>query len=71
MIFMKRNESCVESLILLKIIYQIQNDKEDSRNGIEKSISMICKEEAFLLNRYSRFCFFYAHLSAFRVENLF
>ena len=45
MIFMKRNESCVESLILLKIIYQIQNDKEDSRNDMEKSISMICKEE--------------------------
>ena len=31
--------------ILLKILDQIQQDNEDVRNGIEKSITAICKEE--------------------------
>ena len=31
--------------ILLKIFDQIQQDNEDARNGIEKSITAICKEE--------------------------
>ena len=32
-------------LILLKILDQIQQDNQDARNGIEKSIKTICKEE--------------------------
>ena len=32
-------------LVLLKILDQIQQDNEDARNGIEKSMSTICKEE--------------------------
>ena len=32
-------------LILLKILDQIQQDNEDARTGIEKSIAKICKEE--------------------------
>ena len=32
-------------LILLRILDQIQKDNEDARNGIEKSIATICKEE--------------------------
>ena len=31
--------------ILLKILDQIQQDNEDARSGIEKSITAICKEE--------------------------
>ena len=31
--------------ILLKIIDQIQNDNEDARSNIEKSIATICKKE--------------------------
>ena len=64
-------------LILLKILDQTQNDNEDARNCTEKSITTICKEEGFLLNRYSIFCFLMLYLltikhpSAFRVENSF
>ena len=32
-------------LILLKILDQIQQDNEDARNGIEKSIVTICQED--------------------------
>ena len=32
-------------LILLKILDQIQQDNDNARNGIEKSIATICKEE--------------------------
>ena len=32
-------------VILLKILDQIQQDNEDARNGIEKSITTISKEE--------------------------
>ena len=32
-------------VILLKILDQIQQDNEDARNGIEKSIATISKEE--------------------------
>ena len=32
-------------LMLLKILEQIQQDNEDARNGTEKSIATICKEE--------------------------
>ena len=31
-------------LILLKMLDQIQQDNEDARNGIEKSIATTCKE---------------------------
>ena len=32
-------------MVILKILDQIQQDNEDIRTGIEKSISTICKEE--------------------------
>ena len=32
-------------VVILKILDQIQQDNEDIRTGIEKSISTICKEE--------------------------
>ena len=32
-------------LLFLKILDQIQQDNEDARNSIEKSIATICKEE--------------------------
>ena len=32
-------------LLLLKILDQIQQDNQDAKNGIEKSIATICKEE--------------------------
>ena len=32
-------------LILIRILDQIQEGNEDVRNGIEKSIAAICKEE--------------------------
>ena len=32
-------------LILLRILDQIQQDNEDARNVIEKSIATICEEE--------------------------
>ena len=38
-------------LILLKIIDQIQQDNEDARNGIEKSITVICKDEGVSLEQ--------------------
>ena len=34
-----------KTLILLRILDQIQQDNEDATNGIEKSIATICKEE--------------------------
>ena len=33
--------------MLLKVFDQIQQDNEDARNGIEKSIAAICKEKVF------------------------
>ena len=32
-------------LILLKILDQILQDNQDARNGIEKSVATICKED--------------------------
>ena len=58
-------------LVLLKILDKIQQDNEDARNGIEKSISTICKEEGISFEQVFYVLFFDAHLSAFRVESLF
>ena len=55
-------------LVLLKILDQIQ-DNEDARNGIEKSISTICKEEGISFEQVFYILFFDA--LAFRAENLF
>ena len=33
------------NLILLKILGQIQQDNEDARDGMEKSIGTVCNEE--------------------------
>ena len=56
-------------LVLLKILDQIQQDNEDARNGIEKSISTICKEEGISFEQVFYILLFDA--SAFRVEHLF
>ena len=48
-------------LILLKILDQIQQDNQDARNGIEKSISTICKEEGISFEQvfYNLYIFFF------------
>ena len=56
-------------LVLLKILDQIQQGNEDARNGIEKSISTICKEEGISFEQVFYILFFDA--LAFRAENLF
>ena len=56
-------------LVLLKILDQIQQDNEDAQNGIEKSISTVCKEEGISFEQLFYILFFDA--LAFRVENLF
>ena len=56
-------------LVLLKILHQIQQDNEDAQNGIEQSISSICKEEGISFEQLFYILFFDA--LAFRVENLF
>ena len=38
-------------LILLKILDHIKQDNQDARNGIEKSIQTICKEESIFLEQ--------------------
>ena len=43
-------------LLLLKILDKIQEDNKNARK-VEESITTICKEEVFLLNKYSLFCF--------------
>ena len=63
------------NLILLRILDQIQQDKKDARDGIEKSIATICNEEGILrLNKYSKVYFLMLYLLSsfiFRVENSF
>ena len=56
-------------LVLLKVLDQIQQDNEDARNGIEKSISTICKEEGISFEQVFYILFF--DVLAFRAENLF
>ena len=65
-------------LILLKILGQIQQDNKDARNGTEKSISVICKEEGISFEQVFYILFFFMlyllvidHPSTLRVENLF
>ena len=66
-------------LILLKILDQIQQDNEDARNGIEKSIATICKEEGISFEQVFYILLFFLMLyllvinypSAFREENSF
>ena len=45
-------------LILLKILDQIQQDNEDARNGIEISITTICKEERISFKQVFYILFF-------------
>ena len=45
-------------VILLKILDQIQQDKEDARNGIEKSKATICKEEGISFEQLFYILFF-------------
>ena len=47
-----------EILILLKILDQIQQDNEDARNGIEISITTICKEERISFKQVFYILFF-------------
>ena len=46
-------------LILLKILDQIQQDNEQASNGIEKSISTICKEEGISFEQVFYILFFW------------
>ena len=57
-------------LILIRILDQIQEGNEDVRNGIEKSIAAICKEEGISFEQVFYILLFDAPL-AFRVENSF
>ena len=36
------------NLTLLRILDQIQRDNEDARDGIDKSVETVCKEEGIL-----------------------
>ena len=59
-------------LILLKILDQIQQDNEDARNDIEKSIATICKEEGISFEQVFYILFFDVVFTfSFRVENSF
>ena len=53
-------------LILLKILDKIQEDNKNARK-VEESITTICKEEVFLLNKYSLFCFLILQLLEQRI----
>ena len=62
------------TLIPLKILDQIQQDNQDARNGIEKSLATICKEEGISFEQvfYMSFAVVFLainHPSAFKVEN--
>ena len=56
-------------LILIRILDQIQEGNEDVRNGIEKSIAAICKEEGISFEQVFYILFFDALAS--KVGNLF
>ena len=65
-------------LILLKILDQIQQGNQDARNGTEKSVATICKEEGISFEQvfyilYITFfivvLFFIFFIVAFRIEN--
>ena len=56
-------------LVFIKILDQIQEDNEEARNSMEKSISMICKEDGISFEQVFYILFF--DTLAFRVENLF
>ena len=56
-------------LILLKILDKIQEDSEDAKKKIEKSITAMWKEEAISFEQVFYVLFFDA--LAFRVQNLF
>ena len=61
-------------MILLRILDQIQQDNEDVRSKIGKSITTICKEEGVSFEQIFYICFLILHLLAinhllaFRVE---
>ena len=62
-------------LILLKILDQIQQDNQDAKNCIEKSITTICTEESISFEQvfyifYILFLLLYLPW-AFRAENSF
>ena len=66
-------------LILLKILGQIHQDNPDARNGIEKSIATVWKEEDVSFEQVFyilSFLYIYIYIllylpEAFRVENSF
>ena len=45
-------------LILLKIFDQIQQDNEDTRNGIQTSIATICEEKGISFEQVLNILFF-------------
>ena len=46
------------NLILLKILDQIQQDNEDARDGIDKSVANICNEEGVSFKQVFYILFF-------------
>ena len=57
-------------LILLKILDQIQQDNQDAKNYIKKSLTAICKEEGISFEQVFYILFLLLYLSsAFKEEN--
>ena len=49
------------NLILLKILDQIQQDNEDARDGIEKSIGTVCSEEGISFGQVHIYIYVYMY----------
>ena len=54
---------------ILILLDQIQQDNEDARNRIGKSITTICKKEGISFEQV--FCILFFDVSGFQVENFF
>ena len=47
------------NLVLLKILGQIQQDNEDARDGMEKSIGTVCNEEGISFGQVFIYIYIY------------
>ena len=50
------------NLILLKILGQIQQDNEDARDGMEKSIGTVCNEEGISFGQVFIYIYIYIYI---------
>ena len=50
------------NLVLLKILGQIQQDNEDARDGMEKSIGTVCNEEGISFGQVFIYIYIYIYL---------